>query len=100
MFDWLRRRQQRDFDLARGVDADLVTDNRSRFRLAACLFAVTALLVIVDRALHLTGWLHTGVVWTSVILLIASVVIARWAAAESSFLHSPDPKEPPSVFKP
>ena len=96
---WIRRQAQRDQDLQSGVDADLIQDNRRRFRLALLLIGFAVFLTLVDRVLQPQGWLRNVVVWIAGGCAIAGFIGLRWAFAESSFLHNPDPKEPPSLFK-
>ena len=99
MWNWLGRRVQRQNELDRGVDADLVRDNRRRRKLALWSFGVLGILVAIDRLFHLRGWIHELVIIGATVFLIFGFVAARWAAAESAFLHRPDPKEPPRLFK-
>ena len=99
MWNWLERQEQRERDLERGVDADLVRDNRRRRKLALWSFGLLAMLVTLDRLFQLRGWWHELVFIAVMVCLISGFVALRWAAAESAFLHRPDPKEPPRLFK-
>ncbi|MGC2526841.1 MAG: hypothetical protein WA639_03780 [Candidatus Acidiferrum sp.] len=99
MGDWFRRQAQRSRDLARGADADLVRYNQKRFQLSLYFLVFGLALIAVDWKAHLQGRAHDVVVWIGIACFVAGFVSVRWAAAEDAFLHRPDPKEPPSLFK-
>jgi hypothetical protein len=99
MWEWLRRWQQRQQDLSRGVDADLVRDNRRRYRLALVLLGGGSLLGVVSVKLGLSGTPQTVIVALAVVLFFTGILTGRWAAAESAFLSRPDREDPPKVFR-
>jgi hypothetical protein len=86
--------------LERGVDADLVGDNRRKQRLALWSFGLVVLLVAIDTLFHLRGWFRDVVVFAGIAFFVFGLVTAKWAQAESRFLSRPDPKGPPRLFKP
>lgn len=81
------------------MDADLVRVSHRRFVVSLRLFAVAVVLVGVDWAAHLQGRTHDVVIWIAIGFFVTGAVGIRWASAEETFLHRPDPKEPPSLFK-
>lgn len=95
---WLQRYQQRQRDLARGVDADLVRDNRNRLRWAAYLGCALALPPIA-HILSLPETLRIAADMIAIPCLIAGIVLFHRARATNRFLREPDPEPPPSVFK-
>jgi len=95
----LERWQQRQHQLAQGVDAGLVRDNQKRYGLAFGLlgFAFAFGLLASKARLPSTLRLIVGVIGTASFL--AGFVLAAWARQEAAFLHKPDPEEPPKIFK-
>jgi hypothetical protein len=96
---WLRRTLQRRYDLARGVDADLVRANRKRWKLAAALFCLAFLVAWITQKLPLSQAMHSAANIAAGGLGIAGFVLFKWAWAEERFLRKPDPEPPPSIFK-
>jgi hypothetical protein len=99
MRGWLERWVQRQKDLERGVDADLVRAVRRKWRLVAWLFASCGLLIGVDRLFQPHGWFQKGLVSFTVLFFVVGAIIARWAAAENAFLNRPESEEPRRLFK-
>lgn len=99
MISWWSREAQRERDLAVGVDADLIRDNRRRFRLSFILIGTAAVLAVICRTLYLSGWIANICFGVSIVLIVSGFVSFKWAQAESRFLHRPDPEEPPKIFK-
>ena len=99
MWDLLQRWRKRQYDLQSGADADLVRDNRRRFRLAGLLFGFSFLLMGAQAAYKFQGPLHEIVVALTTISLVGALLFSRWAMAESAFLSRPDPKQPPKLWK-
>lgn len=99
MWDWFERSQRRERDLQQGVDADLVRDNRRRWKFAGALFGCAFAVIGIDAALHLPPAWHRVATWLFGILFVGSLLFAEWARAESAFLNKPDPKEPPRLWK-
>ena len=94
---WFARWRGRQRELAAGVDADLIEDNRQRWKRALRLFALAVVLALIyAKAPHpvdqIAGWLAFG-------CFIAAMFVAEWARGESAFLNKPDPPEPPSLWK-
>jgi hypothetical protein len=58
MRGWLQRRSQRQDDLTHGVDADLVRDNRERFKIDIGLIVLGFLLALLGGKLHTASVLH------------------------------------------
>lgn len=99
MLEWFSRYNQRQRDLAVGVDADLVQSNRKKLRISLLLISASFLFIGIDHFVKLHGHAHEIVTWIFGFLLVGGVFLGRWAGLESSFLRKPDPKEPPSLFK-
>jgi len=95
---WLRRYQQRQRDLARGVDADLVRDNRNRLRWAAYLSCALAFPAIA-HILSLPQALRIAADMIAIPCAIVAIVLFPWSMATNRFLRKPDPEPPPSIFK-
>src|SRR5689334_6525282 len=96
---WLRRWLQRQSDLARGVDADLLRANRRRFMLAAALLCLALLLAWMGQKLPLSRAMHSVTEIAAGLLAVAGFVLFWWAGAQGRFLRKPDPEPPPSIFK-
>lgn len=96
---WLRRSLQRQRDLARGVDADLVRANRRRWKLAAGFFCLAFLLRWFALKLALQHVVQVAITLVAILLAIASLVLFWWAWKVDTFLEQPDPEPPPSIFK-
>lgn len=99
MWNWLERWMQRQNELAGGVDADLVRDNRKKWKIGLWLLASSGLLVVVDALFQLPHWIRGVVVFAATACFVISLVVTRWARAESAFLDRPEPKEPTRLFK-
>lgn len=99
MWSWLERWEQRRRELEQGVDADLVRDNRRRWKLSLGLSALGFLLIGVQALVKLPGPFHEIAVGLTVVFLIGGLALGKWARAEGSFLNRPDPKEPPKLWK-
>ena len=95
---WWARQSQRGFDLRRGVDADLVAENRRRRRVAWTLLGSGVLIGYVIGRFQPTGWLRIVLSVTAAASWIVGIVLAKWAGEESKFLNKPDPEKPPSLF--
>jgi Na+/H+-translocating membrane pyrophosphatase len=85
--------------LANGADADLVRDNRRRFRLSSCLVVAAFLLSWLRSVLHMRGWFSGVIICVAMASLIAGFIGMMWAGEESRFLRRSDPGEPPRIFK-
>ncbi len=96
---WWQRFQQRQYDLARGVDADLVRDTTTHSRLSMALFCLALLLAWIAHKLPLPYSLRLAAIILAAVSLIAGAVLSRWTMAEDRFLRKPDPEPPPSIFK-
>ena len=99
MFEWFGRYNQRQRDLAAGVDADLVRSNRKKWRISLLLVGVGFLFFGIDYFVKLHGLIQEIVRWISVVLIFGGVFLGRWAGQVDAFLSKPDPKKPPSLFK-
>jgi hypothetical protein len=99
MSSWFKRWRQRERDLIRGVDADLVSDNRKRYRLAFGLLGLGFLLSLLDAKVQIPSALRLIVVGMATVSFVAGILLAAWARKEVAFLSKPDPEEPPSMFK-
>jgi hypothetical protein len=99
MLRWLERRWQRQRELQQGVDADLVRDNRRRWKLTGCLFACGFALLGIQSLVTLRGSWHDAAVVVTLFFFGAGLVLGQWSRAEQAFLDRPDPKEPPKLWK-
>ncbi|HTQ97505.1 MAG TPA: hypothetical protein VMH89_11910 [Candidatus Acidoferrum sp.] len=99
MWAWLTRWQQRQHDLALGVDADLVRDNRRRYQYAVVLLGCGCVLGVLSARLGLSGTPQKIIVALAIVLFLGGILAGRWAAAESAFLSKPDREDPPKVFR-
>jgi len=99
MSSWFERWRQRQRDLTQGVDADLIRDNRNRYRLAFGLIGFGFLLGLLDARIRIPSMVRLIVVGMAGASLIAGFLLAAWARQEAAFLSKPDPEEPPRIFK-
>ena len=99
MYSWIDRWQQRQCELAEGVDADLMRANRRRSRLAFGLFVFGFVLVLINAKLHLPTMLRAVLGPVGVICILIGVLVGKWAQAEHSFLTRPDSEGPPEIFR-
>jgi Flp pilus assembly protein TadB len=93
----LDRWQARQQELDRGVDADLVRDNRRRYRLSLGLTVLGLLLLWLG--VRLSHVLRVIVLGTGVVSLIVGLLMAEWAKWEWRFLRKPSPEAPRSIIK-
>jgi hypothetical protein len=98
MKNWLKRFQERQRDLGRGVDADLVKDNRRRFRRDLSLLVFGCLLGFVGPKLHLPLVLRTAAAIMFGVSCLIGLLMLQWAARESAFLNTPDSEKPLSIL--
>ena len=89
----MRRRE-----LSAGIDADLVTANRKKSRLALGLIGFGLVLVLLNTGVHFPVALRKLVIALAIASWISGVLMAHWARQEQIFLEKPDPKRPPSIF--
>ena len=95
MSNWLKRFQERQRELARGADADLVQDNRTRYKRGLFLIAFGLLVGFLGSKVHLSGGLQSAAVVLSIASFTIGFVLLRWAYQESIFLNRPDPENRP-----
>jgi len=95
----LQRWSQRQRDLTRGVDADLVRDNRKRYKVAFGLIGLGLLLAVLGSKVHTPSLVHWVMLDAGGVSTVVGVLMAMWAREESAFLSKPDPEEPPTIFK-
>ncbi len=99
MTNWLKRFQERQRELAQGVDADLVKINHRRFQRGLSLFVFGCLLGFAGPKLHLSLVLRTAAAVVFGMSCLIGLFMLQWAARESAFLHSPDSEKPLSILK-
>jgi hypothetical protein len=99
MWNWLERQMQRQDDLDRGVDADLVRGNRKKWKIAALFIAIGLLFLRIRSLVFISAKVQRVFDVIGATLLVLGFMIGRWAWRESAFLSQPDPKEPPRLFK-
>lgn len=95
----MERRWQRQRELQRGVDADLVRDNRRRWKLSWCFWTCGFALLGIQAIVKLYGSWHDVAVGVTMLFFTGGLVLGYWARAEQSSLDRPDPKEPPKLCK-
>jgi|SRR5215831_3146544 len=95
-----RRWRQRQQDLARGVDADLVRTNNRRFGLAVGLVALGFLLFSLSDRPSAGETLRSIVIVAGGVCLFGGYVMGQWALWERRFLKKADPEPPPSILDP
>jgi predicted lysophospholipase L1 biosynthesis ABC-type transport system permease subunit len=98
MTNWLKRFQERQRELAQGVDADLVKANRSRFRRGLFLLAFGCLLGLVGPKMHLSLVLRAVTAVVFGVSCLIGLFMLQWAARESAFLNSPESEKPLSIL--
>jgi len=95
---WFSRWQGRQKEIASGVDAELIEQNRKRyklpFRLLLCAFVCLGI-----AALKLPHLLHEAAAWLAAALFIVWMFLLKWVRAERWQLERPGPAEPPSIWK-
>jgi hypothetical protein len=99
MSGWLQRWSQRQHDLARGVDGDLIRDNSKRYKVAFGLIVSGLLLAVLGNKVQIPSLLYWILVASGGVSFFAGFFIAMWAREEAAFLNKPDPEEPPTIFK-
>jgi protein-S-isoprenylcysteine O-methyltransferase Ste14 len=99
LIEWIGRRQQRQRDLAAGVDADLVRANRKTWRLSGWLLVLALVLIGFQSLIKLRSPFHEIIVGITAVCFVASVILTRWAWVVGAFLDRPEPKKPPSLLK-
>jgi hypothetical protein len=99
MSGWLQRWSQRQHDLARGVDADLVRDNGRRFKVDFGLIGFGLLLAMLGSKVHTPSLMHWVLLEAGGVSTVVGFFMAMWAREEAAFLNKPDPEEPPTILK-
>jgi hypothetical protein len=99
MSGWLERWRQRRSDLDRGVDADLVRDNNSRYKLAGGLIGFGVLLILLGLKTHISGALPMILASVGGVFVIVGWFLFIWANRADFLLRKPDAEEPPRIFK-
>jgi hypothetical protein len=99
MANWMGRFQERQRELAIGVDADLVKINHRRFRRGLFLLAFGCLLGFVGPKIHLSFALRVAAAILFGMLCLIGLFMLQWAARASAFLNSPPPEKPISILK-
>jgi protein-S-isoprenylcysteine O-methyltransferase Ste14 len=99
MIGWIQRWNQRQRDLTQGVDADLVRENRKRYKLAFGLQGLALFLILLCAKVHIASTLFWILSATAIVSFLAGLLLAIWAQQEDAFLSKPDPEEPPRIFK-
>lgn len=97
--NWLERRIRRQTELAQGIDADLVRDNRKRYKFAIGLLSFAVLLSFLTSKVHLAEPLRPFVGAIAGCSGVAGLVLLVWARQEEIVLNKPDPEDPPNIFK-
>jgi hypothetical protein len=98
MSNWWSRRENRELELAKGVDADLIQANRKRYKLGFGLIVVALATTGLNAALAFPNALHKILGGFSVLAGLAGLAIVTWARQQEIFLNRPDSEEPPSIL--
>lgn len=98
MWDWFARWKERQRELQNGVDADLVRENRKRWKHSMVMFVCFFLLIGVQKQVHFPEPWSRIVLALTMIFFIGGLLLARWAGAQDDFLSRPNPKDPPSFW--
>ena len=97
MFGWLERKQQRNNELSQGVDADLVRDNRKRWKQGFWFLVCGFVLLGIQTKFRFSGPWHYIAVGITMVCFASGLFLWTWARAEWAFLNRPSPKEPPKL---
>ena len=100
MRQWRKRREQRQQDLARGVDSSLVQANRKRFRVSLGLMISSLVLAALVSEAGMSGIVGSFLTVIAAIGFIGACVLQRWASQERIHLEKPDPEKPLSIKDP
>jgi hypothetical protein len=96
---WFERWSRRQDELAQGADANLVRDNRRRYKLGFLVLGFATLLTLlvskVDLGEHLRQILRVVAAGSGV----AGLLLLAWARQEKIVLDKPDPEPPPRIFR-
>ena len=96
---WFERWSRRQDELAHGADADLVRDNRRRYRTGFLLLGFAALLSLLVSKIDLGEHLRQAVGVAAAGSGVAGLLLLIWARQEQIVLHKPDPEPPSKIFK-
>ena len=96
---WFERWRRRQYELAQGGDADLVRDNRKRYRLAFSLLGFAILLSLLVSKVDLGKQLSLVMSVVAAGSGVAALLLLMWARQEQVLLHKPDPEVPPKIFR-
>jgi hypothetical protein len=86
---WFSRWRERQKELAAGVDADLIEENRKRRNLALALLVCALLLVAIQATMKLSGMASEIAVALTITCFLGSFVLGRWGGPNTSFCTAP-----------
>ena len=86
---WFERWSHRQDELAQGADADLVRDNRKRYRLAFSLLGFAILLLLLVSKVDLGKQLRLVMSVVPAGSGVAGLLLLAWARQEQIVLHKP-----------
>ena len=86
---WFERWSHRQDELAQGADADLVRDNRKRYRLAFSLLGFAILLLLLVSKVDLGKQLRLVMSVVAAGSGVAGLLLLTWARQEQIVLHKP-----------
>jgi hypothetical protein len=96
---WFERWSRRQDELAQGVDADLVRENRKQYKRAFWLLGFGFLLAFLMSKVQLAESLRPIVAAIAGGAGVAGSILLLRARQEEIALHKPAPEEPPQIFK-
>jgi hypothetical protein len=99
MSNWLRRWSKRQGELSRGVDSDLVQENRARWIRGLAMLASAYFCRWLQGYAHLSGILNVTVITIGIGSLVGGFILLLWARQQHVFLNKPEPEKPLALFK-
>jgi hypothetical protein len=96
--NWLKRRGDRQHDLERGIDVDLVRDNLKTERCPSTWDGRDSA-HFAARYIPRPAWARSVLAAGTVRCFAFGFILSKWASQERAFLDMPDPKEPVKLFK-
>lgn len=96
---WWARWKERQRQLELGVDADLVSAYRRKWRLSLWLFGSALFLFGVQSKILIEGTAHEIMGWLSIGCFLCASMVGYWARSEQDFLNKSDAEPPPSFWK-
>jgi hypothetical protein len=97
--DWLERYQERQRELAQGVEAGRVRANDRRLNLSLVSLGIGIVLFGILFRLKSAGFWRAVLETLAVVFLAGSTQLYYWYRREGWRIRRPEPKKPLSLFK-